>query len=143
MLDIGWQELFVIVIVLIIFIKPQDMPNVIVTVRDFIKKLRGVSREFHNVMDDIVAESNLKDIQRELEYEGNEMLGNMDFEMHDFDETVNHMMTPPAVKPAKKKTTAKKPAQKKAVAKKPANKKSTVKKAPAKTQKPSDKASSV
>ena len=129
MLDIGWQELFIVGIVLLIVVKPRDIPDVIVTVRQYIDKLRGFSREFHSTVDDLVRESQLHEMKDAVEQQGKDLLGEIDHDMADFD--IDEWLDKPIMPEKADKKKDKKP-PKKAV-KKPVAKKSPVKKAPKKT----------
>jgi len=66
MLDIGWQELFIVGILAILVIGPKDLPRALRTVMNAIKKLRGISREFQSGVDEMVREADLDDLKKEL-----------------------------------------------------------------------------
>ncbi|MCH9845459.1 MAG: hypothetical protein K0U39_08135 [Alphaproteobacteria bacterium] len=131
MLDIGWQELFIVGIVLLIVVKPRDIPDVIVTVREYISKLRGFSREFHSTVDDLVRESKINEMKDAVEQQGIDLVGEMDHDMGDFD--VDEWLDKP-IMPEKSDKKADKPAgtSNKQAANKTA-KKPAVKKTPVKT----------
>ncbi len=140
MLDIGWQELFIVGIVLLIVVKPRDIPDVIVTVRQYIDKLRGFSREFHSTVDDLVRESQIHEMKDAVEQQGKDLLGEIDHDMADFD--VDEWLDKPIMpeksdrkadrkkdkksdkKPVKKATAKKTPAKKPTASKTPKNKSS-------------------
>lgn len=67
MLDIGWQELFLIGVVALIVVGPKDLPRVLRTVSHFMRKARGLAREFQNGVADMVREADLDDIKRKVE----------------------------------------------------------------------------
>ncbi len=138
MLDIGWQELFIVGIVLLIVVKPRDIPDVIVTVREYISKLRGFSREFHSTVDDLVRESKINEMKDAVEQQGIDLVNEMDHDMGNFD--VDEWLDKPIMpeksdkKPDKQtgasnkqaaNKTAKKPAVKKTPVKTPAKKSPT------------------
>ena len=60
MLDIGGQELLLITIVLLVVVGPKELPKVIVTMREMIRKLRAVASDFHKTLDDLVEEADIK-----------------------------------------------------------------------------------
>ena len=69
MFDIGWQEVFLIAIVALIVIGPKDLPRALKTVTGLIRKLRGMARDFQSGLDDIVRETDLAEMRREIEAE--------------------------------------------------------------------------
>ncbi len=71
MFDIGWQEVFLIAIVALIVVGPKDLPRVLKTVTAALRKLKGMAREFQSGLDDIVRETELDDMRREIAAEAN------------------------------------------------------------------------
>ncbi len=69
MFDIGWQEIFVIAVVALIVIGPKDLPRTLRTITGVIRKMKGMARDFQSGLDDIVRESELQDIRKQLEDE--------------------------------------------------------------------------
>jgi len=67
MLDIGWQELFFIGIIALIVVGPKDLPKVLRTVSHFVRKARGLAREFQGGVADMVREAELDDIKRKVD----------------------------------------------------------------------------
>ena len=66
MLDIGWSEMLVIVVVAIIVIGPRDLPGVLRTVGRWIGKVRSLSREFQRNLNDIARETEFDEVQRTI-----------------------------------------------------------------------------
>lgn len=66
MLDIGWQELFLIAVVTIIVVGPKEIPRVLRTVMLWIRKVKDMAREFQSSIDDIAREAELDDIKKQL-----------------------------------------------------------------------------
>ncbi len=66
MLDIGWSEMLVIVVVAIIVIGPRDLPGVLRTVGRWIGKVRSLSREFQRNLNDIARETEIDEVQRTI-----------------------------------------------------------------------------
>ena len=66
MFDIGWQEMLVVGLVTLLIVGPKDLPKVIKTVRDGMKQVRGLAREFQSGMDDLVREADLEDTKKIL-----------------------------------------------------------------------------
>lgn len=69
MFDIGWQEIFVIAVFALIVIGPKDLPRTLKTVTGVIRKMKGMARDFQSGMDDIVRESELMDMKKQIEAE--------------------------------------------------------------------------
>jgi sec-independent protein translocase protein TatB len=67
MLDIGWQELFFIGIIALIVVGPKDLPKVLRTVSQYVRKARGLAREFQGGVADMVREAELDDIKRKVD----------------------------------------------------------------------------
>ena len=66
MLDIGWSEMLVIVVVAIVVIGPRDLPGVLRTVGRWIGKVRSLSREFQRNLNDIARETEFDEVQRTI-----------------------------------------------------------------------------
>ena len=66
MLDIGWQELFIIAIFAILVIGPKDLPRALKTVMHWVRKARGLAREFQSGVDEMVREADLDDVKQDL-----------------------------------------------------------------------------
>ena len=67
MFDIGWQELFIIAVLGIIVVGPKDLPHALRTVTKWLRKARSMAREFQSGLDDMVSDSELDDVKRQLE----------------------------------------------------------------------------
>ena len=65
MFDIGWQELFILAVLSIIVIGPKDLPRAVRTVTRWVRKARGMARELHNGLDDMVREAEIHEIKDE------------------------------------------------------------------------------
>ncbi|MFT6580661.1 MAG: Sec-independent protein translocase protein TatB [Alphaproteobacteria bacterium] len=84
MLDVGWQELFIIGVITIVVVGPEEIPKVLRTVTSWVRRIREMAREFQSGIDDIARESELADIKRDLE-------ASVDVDM---DETLENIMDP-------------------------------------------------
>ena len=67
MFDIGWQELFIIGLITIVVIGPKELPRVLRTVTLWVRKIRGMARDFHEGLEELAREADLEDMKRELE----------------------------------------------------------------------------
>lgn len=66
MLDIGWQELFIVAVIAIVVIGPKELPRAVKTVAQLLRKARGMAREFQDGIDDLVREAELDDLKKEI-----------------------------------------------------------------------------
>lgn len=79
MLDLGWMEMAVICVIALIILGPKELPRAIRTVSQVISKARGLADEFKAGLDDIVQESEIKDLKQNLEGEfADNDIGNFD-----------------------------------------------------------------
>ncbi len=67
MFDIGWQELFVIAAVALVVVGPKDLPRVLSQITKYIRKARGIAREFQSSIDEVVRQADLEEIRKEVE----------------------------------------------------------------------------
>ncbi len=67
MLDIGWSEMAVVAVIALIIIGPKDLPRILRTAGQWANKARGIAREFRNSLDDMVRESDIGDIKKEVD----------------------------------------------------------------------------
>jgi sec-independent protein translocase protein TatB len=75
MLDLGWSEMAVILLVALIVIGPKDLPRVAREVGKWAAKARSMAREFQRSLDDMAREAELQDIKAELEKAGRTDVG--------------------------------------------------------------------
>ncbi|MDF1609888.1 Sec-independent protein translocase protein TatB [Hoeflea sp. YIM 152468] len=64
MFDIGWPELLVVAIVLIIVVGPKDLPPMLRAFGRTTKKLRAMAGEFRGQFDDALREAELDDVKK-------------------------------------------------------------------------------
>ena len=67
MLDIGWSEMALILMVALIVIGPKDLPRVARTVGKWTGKARAMAREFQRSLEDMAREAELQDIKSEMD----------------------------------------------------------------------------
>ena len=67
MFDIGWTEMAVIALVVIIFIGPKELPGVLRTLGQWVSKARAMAREFQDGLEDMARETGLDEAKREIE----------------------------------------------------------------------------
>lgn len=64
MFDIGWPELLVVALVLIVVVGPKDLPPMLRAFGRTTKKLRGMAAEFRGQFDDALREAELDDVKK-------------------------------------------------------------------------------
>ena len=67
MFDIGWQELFIVVAIVIIVVGPRDLPRVLKTVTSYVGKIRSMVREFQSGIDEVTREVDIEDLRVEAQ----------------------------------------------------------------------------
>lgn len=63
MLDIGWPELLVVAIVMIIVVGPKDLPKMLRTFGKTTAKMRSMAGDFRRQFDDALREAELEDLK--------------------------------------------------------------------------------
>ena len=64
MLDFGWTELLMIGVVAVVIIGPKDLPKAMSGLADWVRKLRGLARDFQGQVDDMVKGTELEDVKK-------------------------------------------------------------------------------
>lgn len=67
MFDIGWSEMAVVALLALIVIGPRDLPGVMRTVGQWVRKARRVASDFQSSLDDMVRESELDEARKSIE----------------------------------------------------------------------------
>ena len=70
MLDIGWPELFLIAVVVLLVVGPKELPKVLRNVGIWINKAKVVTREVRTHVDDMIHESELEEVREEINTAG-------------------------------------------------------------------------
>jgi sec-independent protein translocase protein TatB len=66
MLDVGWPELLVIAIVLIVVVGPKDLPPMLRAFGKMTARLRTMAGEFRSQFDDALKEADLDDVRKTI-----------------------------------------------------------------------------
>jgi sec-independent protein translocase protein TatB len=66
-LDIGWAELAVVGVIVLIVVGPKELPRVLRSAGQWAGKARRIAREFQNSLDDMVRESELDTVKNDIE----------------------------------------------------------------------------
>lgn len=64
MFDIGWSEMAVIALLTLIVIGPRELPRVLRTVGQWVRKAQSLAREFQHGLDDMAREADLEDAKK-------------------------------------------------------------------------------
>ena len=74
MFDIGWPELFIIAVVVLLVVGPKDLPKVLRTVGHLAGKAKAITREFRSHVDDMIRDSELEDVRDQINSAGESSL---------------------------------------------------------------------
>jgi len=66
-LDIGWAELAIIGVIVLIVVGPKELPRVLRSAGQWAGKARKIAREFQNSLDDMIRESELDTVKKDIE----------------------------------------------------------------------------
>lgn len=66
MLDVGWTEILVIAIILIIVVGPKDLPQMLRTFGRMMSKMRGMASDFRQQFDEALREADLEDVKKTI-----------------------------------------------------------------------------
>ena len=70
MFDIGWPELFLIAVVVLLVVGPKELPKVLRNVGLWVNKAKVVTREFKGHVDDMIHESELGEVRDQIDSAG-------------------------------------------------------------------------
>ncbi|HUE18751.1 MAG TPA: Sec-independent protein translocase protein TatB [Stellaceae bacterium] len=67
MFDFAWSEIALIAVVALVVIGPKDLPRVLKTAGFWVRKARGIAREFQGSLEQMVQDAELDDVKRGLD----------------------------------------------------------------------------
>ncbi|MBL4740286.1 MAG: twin-arginine translocase subunit TatB [Sneathiella sp.] len=67
MFDIGWSEMVFVMVIAVLVIGPKDLPKTIATIGKYIRKARGLARDFQSGLDDLAKETELDEIRKDIQ----------------------------------------------------------------------------
>ncbi|UDL90061.1 Sec-independent protein translocase protein TatB [Mesorhizobium sp. PAMC28654] len=67
MFDVGWSEMLVIAVVMIVVVGPKDLPNMLRTFGRTAAKLRAMAADFQRQFNDVLKEAELDDIKKSVD----------------------------------------------------------------------------
>lgn len=65
--EIGWSELLVVALLALVVIGPKDLPRFMRMVGLWIRKARGLAREFQDSMESLAREAEFEDLRKNVE----------------------------------------------------------------------------
>jgi sec-independent protein translocase protein TatB len=77
MFDIGWTEISIIMVLAIIVVGPKDLPRLLRIAGEWVGKAKALTREFRGHIDDIIRESELDEVKRQIESVGETSVNEM------------------------------------------------------------------
>ena len=76
MFDIGWTEILILATVSLFVIGPKEIPKFLGYIGKMVAKVRGISRELQDSVDDAIKNSELEDIRKEISFTDPELSKN-------------------------------------------------------------------
>src|SRR5690606_20602271 len=67
MFDIGWSEMLVIAVVLIVVVGPKDLPQMLRTFGRMTAKMRGMANDFQKQVNEALKEAELEDVKKSVD----------------------------------------------------------------------------
>ena len=67
MIDIGWSEMAVVVLIAVVVMGPKELPRAMRAAAKWVRKARGLAREFQSGVDDMIREADLEDARKALD----------------------------------------------------------------------------
>ena len=65
MLDLGWQELFLITLVALVAVGPKELPTILRSISRWIKGARSAVRTFQDTIEEVARETELEEIRNQ------------------------------------------------------------------------------
>ena len=84
MFDIGWTEILILAVVSLFVIGPKDIPKFLGYIGRLIGKIRGITSDFRETVDDAIKNSELEEVRKEISFTDPELSKN-------FNEILNPM----------------------------------------------------
>jgi sec-independent protein translocase protein TatB len=76
MFDIGWTEILILATVSLFVIGPKEIPKFLGYIGKMIAKVRGISKDLQDSVDDAIKNSELEDIRKEISFTDPELSKN-------------------------------------------------------------------
>ncbi|MBV9861118.1 MAG: twin-arginine translocase subunit TatB [Alphaproteobacteria bacterium] len=95
--DIGWSELLLIGVIALVVIGPKDLPRALRVAGYWVRKARGLSREFHNSVEQMIREAELDEMRQELKKAADFNIGDQLQKTIDPTGSLSRSLAPPTV----------------------------------------------
>ena len=99
MFDIGWTEILILATISLFVIGPKEIPKFLGYIGKMVAKVRGISRDLQDSVDDAIKNSELDDIRKEISFTDPELSKN-------FNEIINPSTTKSNLKKEPKEKTS-------------------------------------
>ena len=76
MFDIGWTEILILAVISLFVIGPKDIPKFLGYIGKIIGKVRGITSEFRETVDDAIRNSELEEVRKEISFTDPELSKN-------------------------------------------------------------------
>ena len=96
MFDIGWTEILILATISLFVIGPKEIPKFLGYIGKMVAKIRGISRELQDSVDDAIKNSELEEIRKEISFTDPELSKN-------FNEIINPSLNKDNTEKNKKK----------------------------------------
>ena len=63
MFDLGWQEFLMVAVVLMLVVGPKDLPRILRSFSQFMRKARSMANEFTSSLEDVARQDEIKDMK--------------------------------------------------------------------------------
>ena len=77
MFDIGWTEILILATISLFVIGPKEIPKFLGYIGKIFAKIRGISKELQESVDDAIKNSELEDIRKEISFTDPELSKNI------------------------------------------------------------------
>lgn len=67
MFDFGWQEFLMVAVVLVLVVGPKDMPRILRSMTQMMRKVRSMANEFTSSLEDVARDEEMRDIKAMLQ----------------------------------------------------------------------------
>lgn len=63
MFDLGWQEFMMVAVVLMLVVGPKDLPRILRSFAQFMRKAKSMANEFTTSLEDVARQDEIKDMK--------------------------------------------------------------------------------
>ena len=90
MFDIGWTEILILAVISLFVIGPKDIPKFLGYIGKIIGKVRGITSEFRETVDDAIKNSELEEVRKEISFTDPELSKNFNQVLNPMKNTVEN-----------------------------------------------------